>query len=122
MYLIYRGKQFTNILKVMKKPSTYTPYQKEYYRKNKKRRQAYNKEYHKKNYIPKPKHLIKALPKDLREFIKNNPDLVILYYLKEEHYVGITTCKRLSGRMSSHKRYGNYVMDIEILGFYKRRV
>lgn len=108
-----------------------TIYQKQYRLDNKERIKEYQQAYHKKNYKPKPKGkkkfnsgsaTTKSFSAAERQFRWDNPDLTILYYLPEDHYVGITTCKQFNVRMHQHRTNGKYTIDVEILGFYKRRV
>lgn len=64
----------------------------------------------------------KNMPLDLREYVFENPNLTAVYYLPEDHYVGITRNKNLWRRMYQHRQSGHYTFDVEILGFYKERV
>ena len=58
----------------------------------------------------------------LREFIFENPGLTILYYLKEEHYIGICSCRNYWRRLHQHRKAGNHTLDATVVSFYKRRV
>jgi hypothetical protein len=57
-----------------------------------------------------------------RKFLYENPDIVILYYLPEDHYAGITDCKNFFRRMYQHRRDGHFTNGVEIISFYKERV
>lgn len=48
---------------------------------------------------------------------KKDQDGWIVYYLPEEHYVGITS--NLYRRMSNHKNEGRSVIDVEIVSKHK---
>ena len=54
-----------------------------------------------------------------RKFLYENPDIVILYYLPEDHYAGITDCKNFFRRMYQHRRDGHFTNGVEIISFYK---
>ena len=64
----------------------------------------------------------KLMPLKLREYVFNNPELTAVYYLPEEHYIGITSNKNLWRRMHQHRRDGHHTLDVEIVAFYKKRV
>jgi hypothetical protein len=69
-----------------------------------------------------PGHQAKLMSEETRLKIHNNPDLTILYYLPEDHYIGITSCKKFFGRMHQHRQADRYTRDVEIMAYYERRV
>lgn len=42
-----------------------------------------------------------------------------LYYLKEEHYIGITNQYKF--RLLNHKKNGNHILDFEVISKYKTK-
>ena len=64
----------------------------------------------------------KQFSKEERIWLKNNPNITLLYYLKEDHYIGITTAKQFFIRLHQHKKAGNWVQDVEIIFKYKDRI
>jgi predicted GIY-YIG superfamily endonuclease len=46
-------------------------------------------------------------------------DFYTLYYLKEEHYIGITNQPKI--RMYTHKSNGKYVLDYEVVSTFKTK-
>lgn len=85
-----------------------------------------NKEYktseakraYQRKYSARNREREKARSKAWRESGKE--DLVSLYYLPEEHYVGITS--NVKYRMQSHRRDGKITERYEIIGKFERRV
>ena len=75
-----------------------TEYYKKYYQANKENKAAYNEAYNE----------------------DNKDGYYTVYYLKEEHYVGMTTS--LNIRLSSHKsKHNRHIEDVEIIGKYKTK-
>ena len=72
-----------------------------------KNKQRYNL---KKEYIISQTNLYKENLKD---------DFHTLYYLKEEHYIGLTNQPVL--RMQNHKRNGKYIADYEVVDAFKNK-
>jgi len=68
------------------------------------------REYDKKRYLNN-KSSIKSRVKKYGESLKE--DFYTLYYLKEEHYIGITNQPIL--RLSAHKSKGRHVLDYEVI-------
>ena len=66
--------------------------------------------------------LTRHIPLKIREYVFNNPDYTVLYYLPEDHYIGVARNKNLWRRMYQHRSNGNYTHNVEILGWYERRV
>ena len=64
----------------------------------------------------------KLMSMELREFIFNNPDSTVVYYLPEDHYVGIARNKNFWRRLHQHRSAGNYTYDVDVIAFYERRV
>lgn len=64
----------------------------------------------------------KLMSEATRRYIHDNPDLTILYYLPEDHYIGITNCKGFFRRLHQHRAVDNYTADVEIISYYERRV
>ena len=86
-------------------------YNKKYNAKNKEKKAAYEKVYQEAN-----KEKLAAQAKANRK--SKEDGYYTVYYLKEEHYVGMTT--RLYYRLAEHKRARNrYVEDVEVIGKYK---
>ena len=103
-------------------------YEKAYREANKEKIQAYDREYKEANkekilaqnraYKKANKEKLKAQNKALYNTGKDG--LIRVYYLPEEHYVGITN--HISHRMGAHTT-SNYITDgYEILGAFERAV
>jgi hypothetical protein len=90
----------------------------------KEERQEYNKKYNEANKEERAakretnKEKLYAYDKDYRESQKDG--LYTVYYLKEEHYAGMTNS--LSCRLRYHKSVHNrHVEDVEVIGKYKTK-
>lgn len=82
--------------------------------KNKEDKAAHNKAYKEAN-----RETINAYHKKYRAAQKDG--LYTVYYLKEEHYVGMTTI--LQKRLNTHKsHYNRHIKDVEIIGKYQTKV
>ena len=64
----------------------------------------------------------KLMSEETRKKIHDNPDLTVLYYLPEDHYIGIAVCRGFFRRLHQHRTAGNYTRDVEIIAYYERRV
>lgn len=82
------------------------------YLKNKDAERGKIKEYYEAN-----KEEILAQRKKYRNSLKD--DFYTLYYLKEDHYVGVTN--QLKGRMYNHKNKGKHVLDYEVIATFKTK-
>ena len=88
-------------------------YDKKYYAKNKEKKLTQVKAWQNDN-----KERVNAQKKVYYESLKDS--LYTVYYLKEEHYAGMTTT--LIRRLLKHKsQYDRYVEDVEIVGKYKTK-
>ena len=88
-------------------------YDKKYREVNKEKRAAQDKLWREAN-----KEKIAAYNKDYREAEKDG--LYTVYYLKEEHYAGMTS--NLTYRLRYHKGvYKRHIEDVEIIGKYKTK-
>jgi hypothetical protein len=76
---------------------------------------AYIREYRKKNYDPK-----KEAERQLKKYLKEWDGYFYVYYLPEEHYVGMTN--RVDRRIKYHDYSGKIVDNYEILARFKRQV
>lgn len=76
---------------------------------------AYMREYNKKNYNPS-----KEKNRQLENYLKKCDGYFYVYYLPEEHYVGMTN--NLYHRMRTHRLQGRHVKDVEILARFIRQV
>ena len=85
-----------------------TEYFKKYYQANKEKYSAF-KETHKEKRV--------VYSKVYNESKKDG--LYTVYYLKEDHYAGMTSSLYL--RLKSHKAYGKHIEDVEIIGKYKTK-
>jgi hypothetical protein len=90
----------------------------------KEERQEYNKKYNEANKEERAakreanKEKLYAYDKDYRESQKDG--LYTVYYLKEEHYAGMTNS--LSCRLRYHKSVHNrHVEDVEVIGKYETK-
>ena len=99
-------------------------YFKKYYQANKEKLAIYYKEYRENNldkskaYYLTNKEKMNATSKARRE--ANKDALYTVYYLKEEHYVGVTNS--LKSRLAYHKSYYNrHIEDVEVIGKYKTK-
>ena len=92
-------------------------YMKKYYQANKEKLLTRNKEYAKIHYqLNKEKRI--AQMKVIEESKKDG--YYTVYYLKEEHYVGMTNS--LSRRLRYHKSVHNrHIEDVEIIGKYETK-
>jgi hypothetical protein len=100
---------------------------KKYYQDNKEKILAQQKEYNKANkekiasywkvYYEVNKEKMTADNKKYQEASKDG--YYTVYYLKEEHYAGITNSLYL--RLKNHKKNGKHVEDVEIVGKYKTK-
>ena len=91
-------------------------YLKAYREANREKARQYAREYSKKN----GKDL--AAKKSIygKEYrARHTNDFYTLYYLKEEHYVGIT--KRPKLRIKDHKKKNRHVLDFEIISTFKSK-
>ena len=81
--------------------------------KNKEEKNEYDRKWREKN-----KEHIAAYDKDRWEAKKDG--YYTVYYLKEEHYVGMTTS--LPNRLSEHKsKYNRHIEDVEVIGKYETK-
>ena len=95
-------------------------YNKKWREKNKEHIAAYNhaNKERKAAYIKANKEKLDAYCKAYKESQKDG--LYTVYYLKEEHYAGMTS--NLSYRLSNHKTMKNrHIEDVEIIGKYKTK-
>ena len=46
-------------------------------------------------------------------------DFYTLYYLKEEHYIGVTNQSRF--RLLNHKKNGKHILDYEVISLFKTK-
>jgi len=83
---------------------------------NKEKIKAYRKEYSK-EYYESNKDSLKSRQAKYRKSLTN--DYYTLYYLKEEHYVGITS--QPDTRMRRHKHNGKHVLDYEVISTFKTK-
>jgi predicted GIY-YIG superfamily endonuclease len=83
----------------------------------KEERQEYQRKWYQSNKERiAPKH--KVYGKIYRDSVKDG--LYTVYYLKEEHYVGMTTT--IKQRLRKHKSVNNrHIEDVEIIGKYKTK-
>ena len=91
---------------------------------NKEEKREYSKKYYKANKEDitakreANKEKLDAYCKAYKESQKDG--LYTVYYLKEEHYAGMTS--NLSYRLSNHKTMKNrHIEDVEIIGKYKNK-
>ena len=80
--------------------------------KNKKKLQEYNKEYSEKKR--------EANRERSRKWYENTKHLPCVYYLPEEHYIGVTSTFRT--RMNRHSSAGKIVDGAEILCYFEREI
>tara|TARA_R110002012_G_scaffold14698_2_gene60146 strand:- start:2074 stop:2469 length:396 start_codon:yes stop_codon:yes gene_type:complete len=102
-------------------------YDKKRYLENREKERAQKKSYYLKNKekIDDKQRLyklanldkVKAKEKKYSESMKDG--LYTLYYLREEHYIGVTNS--VKSRMSSHKSLGKHIEDLEVLYKYNTR-
>ena len=103
-------------------------YLKKYREANKEKTKAYNKTYNEANkeekreydkkYYQANKEKYNATSKVWNEV--NKDELYTVYYLKEEHYVGMTNS--LKARLAYHKsKHNRHIEDVEIIGKYKTK-
>ena len=92
-------------------------YMKKYYQANKEKILTRHKEYAKIHYqLNKEKRI--AQMKVIEESKKDG--YYTVYYLKEEHYVGMSN--NLTYRLRNHKSYySRHIEDVEIIGKYKTK-
>tara|TARA_R110000782_G_C14534762_1_gene382928 strand:- start:63 stop:443 length:381 start_codon:yes stop_codon:yes gene_type:complete len=83
-------------------------YCKKYLEANKEKVAAYKKVFYEAN-----KERYKAYDKAKKD------GLYTVYYLKEEHYAGMTTI--LQYRLKSHKHNGKHIEDVEVVGKYETK-
>ena len=76
---------------------------------------AYMRAYRKKNYNPE-----KERKRQKQKYLQQLTGYFYLYYLPEEHYVGITN--NMYVRMKHHKYKNKYIEDVEIIAKFERQV
>lgn len=76
---------------------------------------AYMREYNRKNYDP-----VKEKVRSQKKYSNNRTEGFSVYYLPEEHYVGMTN--NLNRRLSHHKHTGKIIDNFEIVCYFKRQV
>jgi hypothetical protein len=99
---------------------------------NKEEKREYNKKYNKANkekldaiskkYYQDNKERLSAKSKSHnKQYREDNKDgYYTVYYLKEEHYAGMTNS--LKARLAYHKsKYNRHIEDVEIIGKYKTK-
>ena len=74
------------------------------------------KEYDRQRYI-KNKASVKSKVLSYKQTLKD--DFYTVYYLKEEHYIGITNQPKI--RMQNQKRNGKHVLDYEVVTTVKTK-
>mgnify|MGYP003626692158 CR=1 FL=1 len=82
------------------------------YLKNKDTQKVKVKEYYEAN-----KESILSQSKKYRSSLKDN--FYSLYYLTEDHYVGVTN--QLKNRMYNHKNKGKHVLDYEVIATFETK-
>lgn len=83
---------------------------------NKERLKEYNKKYYENN-----KQKQKSYRKDwYHENVKKDTHLPCVYYLPEEHYIGIT--KNLKRRIKAHNHSGKITEGYEVVAYFERYV
>ena len=83
---------------------------------NKEKIKAYRKEYSK-GYYEANKDSLKIRQKEYRQSLTD--DSYTLYYLREEHYIGITTQPNM--RMRNHKKNGKHILDYEVVSTFETK-
>ena len=83
---------------------------------NREEKKIYMKSYNKTYKLANKKKLAE---KQLiyREGLKDNH--YTLYYLKEEHYIGVTNQSRF--RLLNHKKNGKHILDYEVISLFKTK-
>ena len=76
---------------------------------------AYMREYRKKNYDKN-----KESKRQHKKYLKKCDGYFYVYYLPEEHYIGMTN--NVSRRIRYHNSHGKIVHNYEILARFKRQV
>ena len=99
-------------------------YARKYYQANKEKIGAQKKarrEANREQYLLGTKAYYQAnKEKAKKEYLSNIDSMYTVYYLLEEHYVGMT--KSLKYRLNQHKNKNNrHVEDVEVIGKYKTK-
>jgi hypothetical protein len=76
---------------------------------------AYMRLYNKKNYNRE-----KESDRQSKKYAKSRDEYFSVYYLPEEHYVGMTN--NIKNRMKDHRCSGKFIDDFEILATFEKQV
>jgi len=87
---------------------------------NREKYNAYIREYNKKRKSNDPNFIKKEKEYYRRKYLKMRQDYFTVYYLPEEHYVGMTNC--LKKRLREHENQGKIIDGWEIIANFKRAV
>ena len=88
--------------------------------KTEEQKQKWNTYMRKWNKDNREKNKQKESDRQKRNYLKSLSGYFYLYYLPEEHYVGITN--NVYRRMNYHRSSGKHVEDVEIVAKFKRQV
>ena len=81
---------------------------------------AYMREYNSKRKKEDSDFIEKQREYSRKKYLKKRQNYFTVYYLPEEHYVGMTNC--LKRRLSAHKSQGKIIDGWEVVANFKRAV